>query len=657
MKIAHKIALLAIVPMLGMTWFAGTHVYHSWNEWRHMRIMSEQITLLIDAGPMAHDLQRERGATVSFVSSQGKLFASALPGWRSKTEASIEKIHKTYAAMMPEAKSSAISGGVENADAALQKLPDTRKSADAFSIGAPLVAEYFTGTIKTVLGIIPSVVSQSINDAGMSRLAGSYMSFLAMKEQAGQERALMTAVFFADSIEAEQHDKWVGQIAAQKELQAEFARWAPENILSALVSKQDGAPFNEVAKARTLGLLKTSGFGINAEKWFAASSARSDALHEIENMLAQGLLDMATANTTAARNSLMTSALIGTGMLLFVLIVGYVVATGITRRLSGLGRSIGTISENRDLSIRLDASTGDEIGVLSEDINRFLSEIGSSMKQIGAMAEESFTSADGIAGTAKELSGTAGGQSEAASAMASAVEEMTVSIAHISETTKGMRLSAKSGMETVIEGGEVILRVVSDMQSIASAVKTSSNIVAELGEHSNQISSIVQSIREIADQTNLLALNAAIEAARAGEQGRGFAVVADEVRKLAERTSSSTADIARMIGAIQGGTSRAVESIADGVSRVNEGVRLAGQAGDAIGNNRLFVDQVGVSITDISAAMEEQSAASNEIASHVEQVSQMTEETHAAASRMSGSASEMAMLANSVKTETGKFRT
>ncbi len=657
MKIAHKIALLAIVPTLGMTWFVGTDVYHSWNEWRHMRVMSEQITLIVDAGPMANNLQRERGATVGFLRSQGKLFASALPDWRSKTDASVEKMHKTYAVMMPEAKSSAISDGMEKAEVALQKLSDTRKNAEAFSIGAPAAAKYFTDTITTVLGIIPSVVTQGIDDAGMSRLAGAYMSFLAMKEQAGQERALMTSVFFADSIDAEQHDKWVGQIMAQKELQAEFVRWAPEVIASALASKQDSASFNEVAKARTLGLLKTTEFGIDAEKWFADSSARIDALHEIENMLAQGLLELATAKTTAARNILVTSVLIGTGMLLFVLIVGYVVATGIARRLSGLGQSIGVISENRDLSVRLDASSKDEIGALSADINRFLGEIGGSMKQISSMAGDSFSSADEIAGTAKELSDAAGDQSEAASAMASAVEEMTVSIAHISETTREMRLSAKSGMETVVEGGEVILRVVSDMQSIASAVRTSSSIVEELGDQSNQISSIVQSIREIADQTNLLALNAAIEAARAGEQGRGFAVVADEVRKLAERTSSSTADIARMIDAIQGGTSRAVESIAEGVSRVNEGVRLAGQAGEAIGTIREFVDHVGVSIADISSAMEEQSAASNEIASHVELVSQMTEETHAAASRMSGSAAEMAKLANSVKTETGKFST
>ena len=294
----------------------------------------------------------------------------------------------------------------------------------------------------------------------MSRLAGAYMSFLAMKEQAGQERALMTSVFFADSIDAEQHDKWVGQIMAQKELQAEFVRWAPEVIASALASKQDSASFNEVAKARTLGLLKTTEFGIDAEKWFADSSARIDALHEIENMLAQGLLESATAKTTAARNILVTSVLIGTGMLLFVLIVGYVVATGIARRLSGLGQSIGVISENRDLSVRLDASSKDEIGALSADINRFLGEIGGSMKQISSMAGDSFSSADEIAGTAKELSDAAGDQSEAASAMASAVEEMTVSIAHISETTREMRLSAKSGMETVVEGGEVILRVV-----------------------------------------------------------------------------------------------------------------------------------------------------------------------------------------------------
>ncbi|OFZ96604.1 MAG: hypothetical protein A2Z44_06840 [Betaproteobacteria bacterium RBG_19FT_COMBO_58_11] len=233
---------------------------------------------------------------------------------------------------------------------------------------------------------------------------------------------------------------------------------------------------------------------------------------------------------------------------------------------------------------------------------------------------------------------------------------MTVSIDQVAEHARDAQNISQSSSELSTRGSDVILKVVEDMRGIAETVHESSAIIEGLGQQSDHIYSIVQAIKEIADQTNLLALNAAIEAARAGEQGRGFAVVADEVRKLAERTTRSTEEIATMIQKIQGGTKQAVASMGVGVERVNQGVSLAGQAGDAIRQIQTGAQRVGVAVTDISSAIKEQSIASAEIARNVEHVAQMSDENHAATQDNAKTALNLEELAMSLQGAVEKFK-
>jgi methyl-accepting chemotaxis protein len=163
------------------------------------------------------------------------------------------------------------------------------------------------------------------------------------------------------------------------------------------------------------------------------------------------------------------------------------------------------------------------------------------------------------------------------------------------------------------------------VHKIAELVKGSAVRIEELGRQSDKITSIVSTIKDIADQTNLLALNAAIEAARAGEQGRGFAVVADEVRKLAERTSQSTVEIAAMVGQIQSGTREAIVQMENGVQQANASVLLANEAGTAIEDIRIGAEQVRSVVDSISSAIREQNMATTEIAKAVEQIAQSAE--------------------------------
>ncbi|MBS1158887.1 MAG: methyl-accepting chemotaxis sensory transducer [Proteobacteria bacterium] len=273
-----------------------------------------------------------------------------------------------------------------------------------------------------------------------------------------------------------------------------------------------------------------------------------------------------------------------------------------------------------------------------------------------ATAEQLAQAARQLAGSSQQVELASERQSDSSAAVASSVEEMTVCIAQISENAAGAQRHASATGQLAKSGASAVSGVIAEMDRIAGAVSSSSQLIATLGERSHEISGIVKVIKEIADQTNLLALNAAIEAARAGEQGRGFAVVADEVRKLAERTTKSTQEIAAMIEAIQGGTDAAVAGMAEGSSLVVEGVEMVSHTGASMEKIQEGVHQVLAAVDDISSALKEQSSASHLITRNVEDIAEMTGETSHIIKQVAASAGQLEQLASHLKASVSEFK-
>jgi methyl-accepting chemotaxis protein len=240
--------------------------------------------------------------------------------------------------------------------------------------------------------------------------------------------------------------------------------------------------------------------------------------------------------------------------------------------------------------------------------------------------------------------------------MAAAIEEMTVSITHINDSTRDALQRAQDAGTAADSGATIISRTNTEMDQIAETVKTAGGAIDELGRQSDKISVIMQVIKEVADQTNLLALNAAIEAARAGEQGRGFAVVADEVRKLAERSGRATEEIASMVVTMQGSARNAVSGMDSVVRRVGDGKELSGQAAGHMGEIQGSASEVTSAINDISAALNEQSVVAQDIARQVETVAQMSEDNSHAASETTRVAEELDAYATALRETAGRFK-
>ncbi|QDF97645.1 chemotaxis protein [Azoarcus sp. DD4] len=309
-----------------------------------------------------------------------------------------------------------------------------------------------------------------------------------------------------------------------------------------------------------------------------------------------------------------------------------------------------------DYRARVAFSAEDELREVADRFNAMAHDVAELIREIQHGAESVGTASANVSGAAHRVAEGSDTQSEAASGMAAAVEEMTVGIDEISRHAGTAQVLAERSERLSNDGGEVMKRTVEEMERIAAAVNASASTIGELGQKARHISSMVDAIREIADQTNLLALNAAIEAARAGESGRGFAVVADEVRKLAERTARATEEITDMVGSIQHGTERAVESMEAGVARVRDGAELTTRAGQSMAEINTGAREVLQAVSDISLALREQSSASADIARNVERIAQMAEENSAAVRDTAQIASTLQSLAGDLERKVERFK-
>lgn len=385
----------------------------------------------------------------------------------------------------------------------------------------------------------------------------------------------------------------------------------------------------------------------------AKARAAFDAHITFNTKLAEQTYNDALANANKSKLISIVTILAGFAS---IALLGFLLVKELRFRLNRFKNLMEQISQTLDFTIRLPFPRMDELGAAVFAFNSLLERLQGNLQTIASSSQSVATAAHQMAIASSQVARTSHQQSEAAAGMAATVEEMTVSINHVGDRAQeANRLSSESG-QLAVDGNAVISQTVERIHHIASTVHNAAESIQQLENHSSNISSVIAVIKEIADQTNLLALNAAIEAARAGEQGRGFAVVADEVRKLAERTSSSTQEIAQTIQTMRTSAADAVRNMEDAVVEVNQGVEKAQEANDSIqkigGSSRAAVSMV----EEITTAIREQGAATNNIAVNVERIAQMSEESSVAAAQSAQTAETLDRLANEMRTIVAAYK-
>ncbi len=348
------------------------------------------------------------------------------------------------------------------------------------------------------------------------------------------------------------------------------------------------------------------------------------------------------------------------GLLVGCVTLGFVLATWIARMIARPVQEVAEVAKRiaagdltgSDLLIH----SRDEIGELSESINAMQHSLRDTISSVSASAERIATASEEFSATAAEQAAGAETQKDQTHQVATAMQEMSSTVQQVSDNSNKAAEASRNAADTARKGGSIVDDTLSKMRAIADSVGQTAKKVQELGKSSNQIGEIIGVIDDIADQTNLLALNAAIEAARAGEQGRGFAVVADEVRKLAERTSKATKEITQMIQNIQTETKSAVEAMQSGTKQVELGVESTTKAGSSLQEIITTSEQVGNMVMLIATAATEQASATDEINSNIEQIAKITQETATGANESAKAVHELSSLATELHSIVSKFK-
>jgi methyl-accepting chemotaxis protein len=320
-----------------------------------------------------------------------------------------------------------------------------------------------------------------------------------------------------------------------------------------------------------------------------------------------------------------------------------------------VGNLVGRM-ENADLNTALLQDRSDEIGILAQAFDRFVKSIRETLVGVIRTSEQVAEASEKISLRTAETAKGSETQLGQVQLAATAMREMASAIHEVSDNSSKAADVSHTAAQTAREGGKIVESTLALMQSIAASVSENAREVQDFGVRSDQIGQIVDVIDQIADQTNLLALNAAIEAARAGEQGRGFAVVADEVRKLAERTTQATKEIAAMIEGMQAHARSAVEKMRLGTKHVADGLEVTGRAGESLKQIIAQADSVGEIVTQIATASAQQSATAQSVHNNVDQISQIASESADSAAQSAKACAELSNLAFQLQHMVERFK-